>query len=153
VCRSTDLDRAPDVAALATMTHYQYLALMGACILATVPLEVLFGARVWRRPLRLVKALALPVVVFVGWDVAAIAHDQWRYNHRYVTGFDLPGRLPIEELVFFVVVPVCALLTYEVVSRMLGPDRHVPWPGRLVPALARHRDASARPAPEPPGGA
>jgi lycopene cyclase domain-containing protein len=129
---------------MATVSHYQYLALMVACVVATAPLEVLFGARVWRRPLRLAKALVLPVVVFVGWDVAAIAHDQWRYNHHYITGLYLPGRLPIEELIFFVVVPVCALLTYEVVSRMLGPDRHVPWPERLVPALARRRHAPAQ---------
>jgi lycopene cyclase domain-containing protein len=123
------------------MSHIQYLLVLGACVVATVPLEVLFGARVWRRPLRLAKALAVPVVVFVGWDIAAVAHHQWGYNRRYITGLYLPGRLPIEELVFFVVVPVCSLLTFEVVSRMLGPDRRVPWPGRLVPALERRRVA------------
>jgi lycopene cyclase domain-containing protein len=125
------------------VSRFQYLVVMGVCVVATVPLEVLFGAHVWRRPLRLAKALAVPVVVFVGWDIAAIAHHQWRYNRHYITGIYLPGKLPIEELVFFVVVPVCALLTFEVVSRMLGPDRLVPWPGRLVPALARRRAASS----------
>jgi lycopene cyclase domain-containing protein len=121
--------------------HLQYLFVMAGCVLATLPLELLFGARVWRQPGRLLAALVAPVIIFSAWDVAAIAHHQWRYAARYVTGVDLPGRLPIEEVVFFVVVPVCALLTFEVVSRMLGPDRHLPLLPRLVPAVARRRGA------------
>jgi lycopene cyclase domain-containing protein len=117
--------------------HLQYLAVMVACVVATLPLELLFGARVWRRPGRLARVLVAPVVIFCLWDVAAIAHDHWRYASRYVTGVDLPGHLPIEEVVFFVVVPVCALLTFEVVSRMLGPDRHLPLLERLAPGVGR----------------
>jgi lycopene beta-cyclase len=121
------------------MARYQYLLVLAACVAATLPLELLFGARVWRRPKRLAGVLAGPVIIFCLWDVAAIAHHQWHYGGRYVTGVDLPGHLPIEEVAFFVVVPVCALLAFDVVSRMLGPDRHVPWPERLVPALGRRR--------------
>jgi lycopene cyclase domain-containing protein len=124
--------------------HLQYLLVMAGCVLATLPLELVCGARVWRRPGRLLAAVAAPVIIFSAWDVAALAHHQWRYASRYVTGVDLPGRLPIEEVVFFVVVPVCALLTFEVVSRMLGPDRHLPLLPRLVPALARRRPAGPR---------
>ncbi len=105
------------------MDHWQYLILMGACVVLTLPLEVVLGARVWRRPRRLLVAVVPPAFIFSLWDVAAIAHHHWRYAARYVTGVDLPGRLPIEEVVFFVVVPICALLTFEVVSRMLEPSR------------------------------
>jgi lycopene beta-cyclase len=30
--------------------QYQYLLLMGACAVVTLPLEFVFGARVWRQP-------------------------------------------------------------------------------------------------------
>jgi hypothetical protein len=33
--------------------HLIYLALLAGCLLATAPLEIVIGARVWRRPLRL----------------------------------------------------------------------------------------------------
>ena len=105
------------------MDRYQYLALMGLCLLVTLPLEVVLGARVWRRPRRLVASVAPAVVIFSLWDVAAIAHHHWRYAARYVTGWQLPGHLPVEEVVFFAVVPVCALLTYEVVSGLLRRGR------------------------------
>lgn len=70
----------------------------------------------WRRPRRLAAAVVPGLVAFSAWDVAAIAHHQWSYNPRYVTGWDLPGGLPVEEVVFFVVIPVCALLTFSVVE-------------------------------------
>jgi lycopene beta-cyclase len=122
--------------------HLQYLLLMAACLLATLPLELLLGARVWRQPRRLLAALVAPVVIFSAWDVAAIAHHQWHYAARYVTGVDLPGRLPIEEVVFFVVVPICALLTFEVVSRIL--DRSLPLPPLMRARARRRRPAAPR---------
>ena len=96
------------------MDHYQYLILMGACLLATLPLEAL-GARVYRQPVRLPVAL-----IFLIWDALAIAGHVWSYNPRYVTGVNLPFRIPVEELVFFLVIPVCGILTYagvQAVSR------------------------------------
>ena len=101
------------------MDRYQYLLLMGACVVLTLPLELVLRARVWRRPRRLVLALVGPAVIFSLWDVAAIAHHHWSYSRRYTTGWDLPGHLPIEEVAFFVVVPICALLTYEAVTNIL----------------------------------
>ena len=102
------------------MERFQYLALMGACLLLTLPLEFVFRARVYRRPRRLVRALALPVVVFVAWDLIAIARGHWTFAARYVTGWELAGGLPVEELAFFLVIPVCALLTFEASRRTLG---------------------------------
>lgn len=64
--------------------------------------------------------MALPVVLFVVWDVVAIARGHWTFTERYVTGWELPGSLPVEELAFFLVIPVCALLTFEASRRTLG---------------------------------
>jgi lycopene cyclase domain-containing protein len=103
--------------------RFQYLGLMAACLVVTLPLEFIFGARVWRRPRRLFAALWVPVVVFVAWDIVAIARGHWSYNPAYVTGWQLPGDLPVEELAFFVVIPICSLLTYEAVKRVLRRSR------------------------------
>lgn len=102
--------------------RFQYLILMALCLLITLPLEFLFGARVWRRPRRLLAAMWIPLVLFVTWDLVAIARDHWDFNPDYVTGWELPGGLPVEELTFFVVIPICSLLTLEGVRRVLGRD-------------------------------
>jgi lycopene cyclase domain-containing protein len=101
---------------------------MGACVLITLPLEVVFRARVYRRPRALLLALVPVVVVFSVWDVVGIVREHWSYNPRYVTGIELPLDMPLEELVFFVVIPLCGLLTYEAVGTVLGWVRR--WRGR-----------------------
>ena len=105
------------------MDRYQYLLLMGACVAITLPLELVLHDRVYRRPRRLVAALAVPVLLFVLWDVVAIARGHWDYNPVYVTGWTIPPNLPVEELVFFIVIPICALLTFEAVTWILGRAR------------------------------
>ena len=92
---------------------------MAGCLLVTLPLEFVFEARVWRRPRRLLRALVPTVGLFVIWDIAAIARGHWSFNPAYVSGRRLPGSLPIEELVFFLVIPICGLLTLEAVRRIL----------------------------------
>lgn len=100
------------------MDQYQYLILMGACVLITAPLEV-FGSGVYRQ-LRRAAGAVLPVaIVFIAWDVLAIASEVWTYNPRYLIGLNI-GVLPIEELLFFIVIPLCGLLTYSAVSNILA---------------------------------
>ncbi|CAN5270766.1 lycopene cyclase domain-containing protein [soil metagenome] len=105
------------------MDRFQYLLLMAGCFAITLPLEFVFRARVYRRPRRLLATLALPVAVFLVWDVVAIARHHWSYARRYVTGWDLPLSVPVEELVFFIVIPICALLTFESCRRVLERGR------------------------------
>ena len=122
------------------LDRFQYLILMGLCLLITLPLEVVFGARVWRSPRRLVRAMAVPVAIFVVWDMLAISWDNWDYNPRYVTGWRLPGNLPVEEITFFIVIPICCLLTYEAVGRVMR--REVPLVEWLLRRVGRSRARS-----------
>lgn len=100
------------------MDRWQYLIVLGACLLVTAPLE-LFDAGVYRRGWRTIRAIVPVAVVFVAWDAIAIATRVWSYNPRYVSGIDLPLRIPAEELMFFLVIPLCGLLTYNAVTALL----------------------------------
>jgi lycopene cyclase domain-containing protein len=98
--------------------HLTYLGVLAACLIGTAPLEIFLHARVYRRWRRTVLAIVPAVVLFTGWDVAAIRAHWWHFDQRYMSGVVLPGRLPLEELLFFVVVPLCAILTFEAVRRL-----------------------------------
>jgi lycopene cyclase domain-containing protein len=91
---------------------------MGLCLVATAPLELVLGARVYRRPARAALAILPTVAVLVAWDWIAIERGHWSFAASYVTGLRL-GAIPIEELAFFVAIPLCALLTFEAVQRIL----------------------------------
>jgi lycopene cyclase domain-containing protein len=98
--------------------RWQYLIVLGLCLAITVPLEFL-GAGVYRQPWRLLRAVIPVALVFLAWDAVAIAAGVWTYNGDYITGVRLPFGLPLEEVLFFVVIPVCGLLTYNAVTALL----------------------------------
>ncbi len=100
------------------MSHWQYVFVLAACLAITLPLELL-GPGVYRQPWRTACAIIPVAVVFVIWDAIAIAAGIWTYNPLYVTGVELLGRIPVEELLFFVVIPLCGLLTYNAVEALL----------------------------------
>jgi lycopene cyclase domain-containing protein len=101
---------------------WQYLIVLGLCLAITAPLE-LFGPGVYRQPRRLVRAIAPVAVVFLVWDAVAIAAGVWTYNGDYLTGIHLPFGVPLEEVLFFVLIPLCALLTYNAVTAMLNRSK------------------------------
>jgi lycopene cyclase domain-containing protein len=102
--------------------RWQYLIVLAACLVITAPLEFL-GTGVYRWPRRLAYAVLPVAVIFIVWDAIAIAANVWHYNSRYVTGWQVPGQIPVEEIAFFLVIPVCGLLTYTAVSRILTSVR------------------------------
>ena len=97
------------------MDRFQYLLLLGLCLLGTMWLELLLGVRVWRRPVRLAKSVVPIVLAFSVYDVLAIDAGWWDYNPRYTTGWEVGFGLPIEELAFFIAIPICGILTIEAV--------------------------------------
>ena len=101
------------------MAQYEYLILMAACVAITLPLEFLLRARVYRRLPLMLPTILVVVIAFGAWDLLGIARNHWTYNPEFITGIQL-GIIPIEEIVFFIVIPLCALLSYEGVATVLN---------------------------------
>jgi lycopene cyclase domain-containing protein len=97
------------------MDSWQYLLVLGLCVAVTLPLEIIGGARVYRRPGALLATLVPVMAVFAGWDLIAVRRGDWWFSARYILGPRVAA-LPVEEWLFFLVVPVCALLTYQVLG-------------------------------------
>ena len=113
------------------MDNWQYLIVLGLCILITLPLEFGFGARVYRNPRRLVLAMAPMLVIFIAWDILGILRGHWWYSERYLSRLKI-GVIPIEEIAFFLVIPICGLLTYEGVGKVWAV---LTTPGRITWSL------------------
>ena len=104
------------------MRQLSYLGMLGFCLLGTLPLELWLGVRVYRQWRRLLLTLLPVVSAFLVWDLYAIAAGHWDFDSTQMLGVVLPGGIPVEELLFFVVVPTCAVLAFEAVRRVKG------WP-------------------------
>jgi lycopene cyclase domain-containing protein len=97
------------------VNHLTYLGVLAFILIGTGWLEVVLRTRVYARWRRLLLTLLPVVAVFVVWDLYAIAAGHWWFDPEQTTGIVFPGGIPIEEILFFIVVPLAALLTLEAV--------------------------------------
>ena len=97
----------------------EYLLLLAACVAVTAPLELVLGVRVYRQARRLALTLLSTGAVFVAWDLVGARLGHWDYNPARIVGIHLLG-LPLEEYLFFVVVPLCGVMAYEAVRVTLA---------------------------------
>ena len=104
------------------LSHWSYLAVLVFIVVGTLSLELLLRTRVLLRMLRLVLSVTPVLALFVVWDLYAIARGHWTFDPEHVTGVQLPGGLPLEEALFFMVIPLAAVLTFEAVRSVKG------WP-------------------------
>lgn len=104
------------------MRHFAYVAMLAFCLVGTLPLELVLHVGVYRRVRRLALTIAPVLVVFVAWDLYAISRGHWQFDPAQTLGVVLPGGLPLDELLFFLVIPLAAVLTLEAVRVVRG------WP-------------------------
>jgi len=63
----------------------------------------------------LLYSLATVLVIFGAWDVFATYRGHWYFNPKYVYRFRIIN-LPLEEVLFFIVIPFCCIFTWEVIK-------------------------------------
>ncbi|WGL52605.1 lycopene cyclase domain-containing protein [Nocardioides sp. BP30] len=95
-----------------SLRHWSYVAMLVFCLAGTLPLVGLFRLRVLRQPVRLATTVLVAGVPFLVWDLWATHAGQWRFDHAQTLPWRLGG-LPLEEIAFFVVIPLVSVLTYE----------------------------------------
>lgn len=104
------------------MRHLGYLAMLSFCLLGTLPLELVLRVGVYRQ-LRRLALTALPVIpIYLVWDAYAISRGHWTFDRAQVLPLATVAGLPLEEVSFFLVIPLTAVLTLEAVRTVRG------WP-------------------------
>lgn len=56
--------------------------------------------------------MVLPAIIYIAWDIFFTAKNVWSFNEAYISGIKI-FNLPIEEVLFFFVVPYCCIFIYE----------------------------------------
>lgn len=103
--------------------RFTYLAVLLGC--GIVPFLFSFHPKLrFYRHWKAFFFAAVPVLLFfVIWDVLFVRLGVWRFNPRYVTGIEI-AQLPLEEILFFLVIPYCSVFTLHSFDVLL-PDRRM----------------------------
>ncbi|MFK7900357.1 MAG: lycopene cyclase domain-containing protein [Cyclobacteriaceae bacterium] len=94
---------------------YLYFYILLATFLG--PLARSFEPRIsyykqWKRLLIAIVVVAIPFLI---WDAVFTSKGYWGFDSRYITGFKILG-LPIEEILYFLIIPFACVFIYEVIN-------------------------------------
>jgi len=100
------------------MEHFVYMALI-----IFIGLPFIFKSHDPALPLHRRRGVALlatgiVAVPFLVWDVVVTDAGHWSFSSKYILGPKLLN-LPIEEVLFFLVVPLAAILVWDTVGWVL----------------------------------
>ena len=105
-----------------SLPHWSYVAMLAFCLVGTLPLVPAFRLTVLRQPRRLLLTILAAGTPFLLWDLHATDVGHWRFDDDQTLPWRIAG-LPLEEIAFFVVIPLVAVLTYEAVRVARRRDR------------------------------
>jgi lycopene cyclase domain-containing protein len=114
----------------------RYLALELAWALPPIALQVGFGADIlWRWRRSVVTAIVAATLYLSMADVLAIRAGTWTISPEQTLGWLLPGGLPLEEGVFFLITNVLVVFGLTLVVARESQSRVMGWPW-IGPRLA-----------------
>jgi len=105
-----------------SLRHWSYVAMLAFCLAGTLPLVPAFRLRGLWHPRRLLLTVVVAGTPFLVWDLYAPSAGHWRFDPAQTLPRRVAG-LPLEEVAFFVVIPLVTVLTFEAVRVVRG--RHL----------------------------
>jgi lycopene cyclase domain-containing protein len=92
--------------------HYTYFLILAAAFAG--PLLLSFDKKVafYKQWKYLFPAMIIPAVIYIAWDSWFTSMNVWSFNDQFIIGKKYAG-LPIEEILFFFIVPYCCVFIYE----------------------------------------
>jgi len=97
---------------------WSYMAMLAFTIVGSFWLELVLKVRVlvrWKRWLKSILPIAL---LFILWDAYAISRNHWHFDPKQILGIYGPFHIPLEEFLFFLIVPIAAIMSLEAVRRV-----------------------------------
>lgn len=102
------------------LSRFSYIGVLLFILIGCLWLEVALRTRVLARWRRLLLSMVLPIGLFMAWDAYAIAQGHWWFDENRILGIRVVAGVPVDELLFFMCIPLASILTIEAVRSVTG---------------------------------
>ena len=92
------------------------MAMLAFTVAGSFWLEVVLKVGVLRRIKRAGISIIPVALLFLIWDAYAIKQGHWFFDRDKILGIYGPYDIPLEEFLFFVIIPLAAIMTLEAVT-------------------------------------
>lgn len=92
--------------------NYLYFLVLAGSLLFPLLLSFVNGVSYYKNWKTLLISHFSIAIIFCVWDSIFTKLGIWSFNEKYITGIHL-ANLPLEEVLFFIVIPYCCLFIYE----------------------------------------
>ena len=101
------------------MAHLHYLFVLMFIAFCAVAVTLAFRIRIKRFWRNFLLADGSILVIYLIWDYWAIKKENWSFDSEQILGFYLFGIVPIEEVLFFIIVPLMTVIVYVTLIKIL----------------------------------
>jgi lycopene cyclase domain-containing protein len=101
------------------MEQFHYLYVLAFIAFCAVAVSLAFRLRVprfWRN--FLITDLSI-LIIYLNWDYWAIQKDNWSFDSEQILGLYLFGGIPVEEVLFFIIVPLMTVIVYVTLLKII----------------------------------
>lgn len=101
------------------MAQFHYLFVLGFIAFCAIAVTLVFRVRVprfWRNFLLVDTSI---LVIYLNWDYWAIRKGNWDFDPEQILGFYLFGMIPVEEVLFFIIVPLMTVIVYVTLLKLI----------------------------------
>jgi lycopene cyclase domain-containing protein len=92
---------------------FGYMAMLTFTIFGSFWLEIVLKIGVLKRIKRVLLSILPVAIFFLAWDAYAIDRGHWYFDQDQILGIFGPFDIPLEEFLFFTVIPMAAIMTIE----------------------------------------
>lgn len=101
------------------MAQFHYLFVLGFIAFCAIAVTLTFRLRVPRFWRNFLLADISILVIYLNWDYWAIRKGNWDFDREQILGFYLFGNIPVEEVLFFIIVPLMTVIVYTTLMKLI----------------------------------
>ncbi|MEI6649722.1 MAG: lycopene cyclase domain-containing protein [Actinomycetes bacterium] len=102
------------------MRHFSYLGVIAFVAICAIGINLGFRLRINARWRELFLTQCAIVFIYLSWDTWAIARNNWFFDRHQIVNINVLPKVPIEEFLFFLIVPLTTILSYLALLKITG---------------------------------